>query len=141
APVVVVDDEDRENEGDLILAAAAATPALIGFAVRHSSGLLCAPLSAARADALELPLMVREHADPLRTASTVSVDAADRMPTGIRASDPARTLQGLAGQDTVPADLIRPGHVLPLRAKDGGVLERRGHTEAAVDLTRLADLP
>lgn len=141
APVVVVDDEDRENEGDLILAAAAATPALIGFAVRHSSGLLCAPMSAARADALELPLMVRENADPLRTAYTVSVDAADGVTTGISASDRARTLQVLAGQDTVPADLIRPGHVLPLRAKDGGVLERRGHTEAAVDLTRLADLP
>ncbi|ASK65827.1 bifunctional 3,4-dihydroxy-2-butanone-4-phosphate synthase/GTP cyclohydrolase II [Brachybacterium avium] len=141
APVVVVDDEDRENEGDLILAASTATPALIGFAVRYSSGLLCAPMSAARADELELPLMVRENADPLRTAYTVSVDAAEGVTTGISASDRARTLQVLAGQDTVPTDLIRPGHVLPLRAKDGGVLERRGHTEAAVDLTRLAGLP
>lgn len=140
-PVVVVDDEDRENEGDLILAAATATPAQIGFAVRHSSGLLCAPMSAARADALELPLMVRENADPLRTAYTVSVDASEGVTTGISATDRARTLQVLAGEDTVPGDLIRPGHVLPLRAKDGGVLERRGHTEAAVDLTRLAGLP
>ncbi|MGO1200564.1 MAG: bifunctional 3,4-dihydroxy-2-butanone-4-phosphate synthase/GTP cyclohydrolase II [Dermabacteraceae bacterium] len=140
-PVVVVDDEDRENEGDLILAAAAATPSVIGFAVRHSSGLLCAPMSAARADALELPLMVRENADPLRTAYTVSVDASEGVTTGISASDRARTLQVLADEATVPSDLIRPGHVLPLRAKDGGVLERRGHTEAAVDLTRLAGLP
>ena len=139
--VVVVDDEDRENEGDLILAASAATPALIGFAVRHSSGLLCAPMSAQRADALGLPLMVRENADPLRTAYTVSVDAADGVSTGISASDRARTLQVLAGEHTLPADLIRPGHVLPLRARDGGVLERRGHTEAAVDLTTLAGLP
>jgi len=141
APVVVVDDVDRENEGDLILAAATATPAQIGFAVRHSSGLLCAPMSAARADALQLPLMVRENADPLRTAYTVSVDAAEGVTTGISATDRARTLRVLAGEDTVPTDLIRPGHVLPLRAKDGGVLERRGHTEAAVDLTRLAGLP
>ncbi|AXK46610.1 3,4-dihydroxy-2-butanone-4-phosphate synthase [Brachybacterium saurashtrense] len=140
-PVVVVDDEDRENEGDLILAASAATEELIGFAVRHSSGLLCAPMSAARADALELPLMVRQNADPLRTAYTVSVDAAVGGTTGISAADRARTLRVLAGEDTVPADLVRPGHVLPLRAKPGGVLERRGHTEAAVDLTRLAGLP
>ena len=136
--VVVVDDEDRENEGDLILAASAATPELIGFAVRHSSGLLCAPMGAERADALELPLMVRENADPLRTAYTVSVDASAGVTTGISAADRARTLRVLAGEDTVPEDLIRPGHVLPLRAKAGGVLERRGHTEAAVDLTRLA---
>ena len=139
--VVVVDDEDRENEGDLILAASAATPELIGFAVRHSSGLLCAPMGAERADALELPLMVRENADPLRTAYTVSVDASAGVTTGISAADRARTLRVLAGEDTVPEDLIRPGHVLPLRAKAGGVLERRGHTEAAVDLTRLAGLP
>ena len=140
-PVVVVDDEDRENEGDLILAASLATPALIGFSVRHSSGLLCAPMTAQRADALELPLMVRDSADPLRTAYTVSVDAASGVTTGISASDRARTLQVLAGHDSTARDLIRPGHVLPLRAKPGGVLERRGHTEAAVDLTRLAGLP
>jgi 3,4-dihydroxy 2-butanone 4-phosphate synthase/GTP cyclohydrolase II len=140
-PVVVVDDEDRENEGDLILAAATATPAQIAFAVRHSSGLLCAPMSAERADALELPLMVARNADPLRTAYTVSVDAADGVTTGISAADRARTLTVLADPATAPADLIRPGHVIPLRAKPGGVLERRGHTEAAVDLTRLAGLP
>jgi len=140
-PVVVVDDQDRENEGDLILAAATATPAQIAFAVRHSSGLLCAPMSADRADALELPLMVAENADPLRTAYTVSVDAASGVTTGISAADRARTLTVLADPGAVPSDLVRPGHVLPLRARPGGVLERRGHTEAAVDLTRLAGLP
>ncbi|WP_114853872.1 GTP cyclohydrolase II [Brachybacterium sp. YJGR34] len=137
-PVVVVDDADRENEGDLILAASAATPELIGFAVRHSSGLLCAPMPAERADALRLPLMVPENADPLRTAYTVSVDAAEGVTTGISAADRARTLQVLAAGASGPEDLIRPGHVLPLRAREGGVLTRRGHTEAAVDLTRLA---
>ncbi|MDN5686558.1 MAG: bifunctional 3,4-dihydroxy-2-butanone-4-phosphate synthase/GTP cyclohydrolase II [Brachybacterium sp.] len=139
-PVVVVDDEDRENEGDLILAASAATPELLAFAVRYSSGLLCAPMTAERADALDLPLMVAENADPLRTAYTVSVDASEGVTTGISAVDRARTLRTLAGQQSTPSDLIRPGHVLPLRARDGGVLERRGHTEAAVDLTRLAGL-
>ncbi|MGP5078570.1 bifunctional 3,4-dihydroxy-2-butanone-4-phosphate synthase/GTP cyclohydrolase II [Brachybacterium alimentarium] len=141
APVVVVDDEDRENEGDLILAASAATAQTLAFAVRYSSGLLCAPMTAARADALQLPLMVSENADPLRTAYTVSVDASAGVTTGISAADRARTLQVLADPTSTPADLIRPGHVLPLRARDGGVLERRGHTEAAVDLTRLAGLP
>ncbi len=140
-PVVVVDDEDRENEGDLILAAGAATPEQLAFVVRHSSGLLCAPMSAARADQLGLPLMVADNADPLRTAYTVSVDAREGVTTGISAADRARTLRVLADPATGPEDLIRPGHVLPLRARDGGVLERRGHTEAAVDLTRLAGLP
>ncbi|OFT59035.1 bifunctional 3,4-dihydroxy-2-butanone 4-phosphate synthase/GTP cyclohydrolase II [Brachybacterium sp. HMSC06H03] len=140
-PVVVVDDEDRENEGDLILAAATATPEQVAFAVRHSSGLLCAPMSAERADALELPLMVAENADPFRTAYTITVDAADGVTTGISAADRARTLTVLADPGSVPTDLIRPGHVLPLRARAGGVLERRGHTEAAVDLTRMAGLP
>lgn len=139
-PVVVVDDEDRENEGDLILAASAATPELLAFAVRHSSGLLCAPMTWRRADALELPLMVSENADPLRTAYTVSVDAAAGVTTGISAADRARTLQVLAGEGSTPQELIRPGHILPLRARDGGVLERPGHTEAAVDLTRLAGM-
>ncbi|MEE1650375.1 3,4-dihydroxy-2-butanone-4-phosphate synthase [Brachybacterium sp. J144] len=137
-PVVVVDDADRENEGDLILAAECATPELIAFAVRHSSGLLCAPMEAARADWLELPLMVEHSTDPLRTAYTVSVDAAAGVTTGISAADRARTLRVLGGAGTCAADLIRPGHVLPLRARPGGVLERRGHTEAAVDLARLA---
>lgn len=140
-PVVVVDDEDRENEGDLILAAATATPEQVAFAVRHSSGLLCAPMSAERADALDLPLMVAENADPFRTAYTITVDAAEGVTTGISAADRARTLTVLADPGSVPTDLIRPGHVLPLRAKAGGVLERRGHTEAAVDLTRMAGLP
>lgn len=140
-PVVVVDDEDRENEGDLILAAATATPEQVAFAVRHSSGLLCAPMSAERADALELPLMVAANADPFRTAYTITVDAAEGVTTGISAADRARTLTVLADPGSTPTDLIRPGHVLPLRAKAGGVLERRGHTEAAVDLTRMAGLP
>ncbi|MBB5832964.1 3,4-dihydroxy-2-butanone-4-phosphate synthase [Brachybacterium aquaticum] len=139
-PVVVVDDEDRENEGDLILAASAATQESIAFAVRHSSGLLCAPMSAERADALELPLMVADSTDPLRTAYTISVDAREGVTTGISAADRARSLRLLADPETAPTDLARPGHVLPLRARPGGVLERRGHTEAAVDLTRLAGL-
>ncbi len=139
-PVIVVDDEDRENEGDVIMAAAAATPHWVGWTVRHSSGYICAPMPAEHADALQLPLMVGEGQDPLRTAYTVSVDARSGITTGISASDRSRTLQLLADPATVPGDLIRPGHVLPLRARPGGVLERNGHTEAAVDLCRAAGL-
>ncbi|TDE94079.1 3,4-dihydroxy-2-butanone-4-phosphate synthase [Occultella glacieicola] len=140
-PVVVVDDEDRENEGDLIFAAAAATPELLAMTVRHSSGIICAPMPAAHADRLGLPLMVERTEDPLRTAFTVSVDARAGVSTGISAADRARTLRLLAGTDTTAADLTRPGHVFPLRARPGGVLERRGHTEAAVDLMALAGQP
>ncbi|WP_380168047.1 GTP cyclohydrolase II [Jannaschia sp. R86511] len=140
-PVIVVDDEDRENEGDVIMAAAAATPHWVGWTVRHSSGYICAPMPDELADALQLPLMVGEGQDPLRTAYTVSVDARSGVTTGISATDRSRTLRLLADPATVPADLVRPGHVLPLRARPGGVLERNGHTEAAVDLCRAAGLP
>lgn len=140
-PVVVVDDADRENEGDVVMAAAAATPEWVGWTVRHSSGYICAPMPNELADALELPLMVPTNQDPLRTQYTVSVDAAAGVTTGISAADRARTLRVLADSATVPGDLIRPGHVLPLRAHPGGVLARNGHTEAAVDLCRAAGLP
>lgn len=140
-PVLVLDDEDRENEGDLVLAAASATPQWLGFAVRHGSGLVCAPVDPATADRLGLPLMVGANQDPLRTAYTVTVDAAQGVSTGISAADRATTLRVLADPGSTETDLIRPGHVLPLRAKPGGVLERVGHTEAAVDLCRLAGLP
>lgn len=139
-PVLVADDAGREDEVDVIFAASAATPEWVAWTVRHTSGYLCAPLPAARADALGLPLMVARSEDPRGTAYTVSVDAAVGVTTGISASDRARTLRVLADPASGPTDLIRPGHVLPLRAVPGGVLERPGHTEAAVDLVRLAGL-
>ncbi|GAA0290045.1 3,4-dihydroxy 2-butanone 4-phosphate synthase/GTP cyclohydrolase II [Kineococcus aurantiacus] len=139
-PVLVTDDADRENEGDVVLAAELATPEWIGWTVRHTSGMLCAPMSAERADALALPRMVERNEDSLRTDYTVSCDAATGVTTGISAADRARTARVLADPASVPADLIRPGHVFPLRARPGGVLERPGHTEAAVDLCRLAGL-
>ncbi|WP_018155726.1 3,4-dihydroxy-2-butanone-4-phosphate synthase [Demetria terragena] len=138
-PVLVLDDEDRENEGDLIIAAESASSEWVGFAIRHGSGLICAPVDAAIANWLDLPLMVQKNQDQLRTAYTVTVDAAHGVTTGISAQDRARTLRVLAEAGS-PDDLIRPGHVLPLRARRGGVLERAGHTEAAVDLCRLAGM-
>lgn len=140
-PVFVTDSADRENEGDVILAADRVTPAWTAWMVRNTSGLLCAPMTGARADALELPPMVSNNQDPKRTAYTVTVDAASGITTGISAADRARTLQVLARPGAVATDLIRPGHVLPLRARPGGVLERAGHTEAAVDLCALAGVP
>ena len=137
-PVLVADDAGRENEVDVVFAASAATAEWVGWTVRHSSGYLCAPMPAHRADALELPLMVERSEDPRRTAYTVSVDAAVGVTTGISGADRARTLRVLGDPSSGPRDLIRPGHVLPLRARAGGVLERAGHTEAAVDLVRLA---
>ncbi|WP_159796772.1 3,4-dihydroxy-2-butanone-4-phosphate synthase [Puerhibacterium puerhi] len=137
-PVLVADDAAREDEVDVVLAARDADAATVAWVVRHSSGYLCAPMPAARADALDLPLMVARNEDSLRTAYTVSVDAASGVGTGISAADRARTLRVLADPDAAPGDLVRPGHVLPLRARPGGVLERPGHTEAAVDLVRLA---
>jgi len=139
-PVLVADSPDRENEADVILAAQSATPEWVAWTIRHSSGYLCAPMPAARADALDLPLMVPHSQDPRRTAYTVTVDAATGVTTGISAADRARTLRVLADPASGPVDLIRPGHVLPLRAVPGGVLHRAGHTEAAVDLCRLAGL-
>jgi 3,4-dihydroxy 2-butanone 4-phosphate synthase/GTP cyclohydrolase II len=139
-PVIVADDENRENEGDLILSAQLATPQWIAYTVRYSSGFLCAPMPTDWADRLDLPPMVAHNEDSRSTAYTVSVDAADRGSTGISAEDRAHTVNVLADETSTPASVIRPGHVLPLRAVDGGVRERAGHTEAAVELTRLAGL-
>jgi 3,4-dihydroxy 2-butanone 4-phosphate synthase / GTP cyclohydrolase II len=138
--VVVVDDEDRENEGDLIFAAEKATPELMAFTIRHTSGYVCVPMTSTDLDRLELPLMVSTNQERMRTAYTVTVDAREGVSTGISAADRARTVQVLADPATTPYDLTRPGHVNPLRALEGGVLRRAGHTEAAVDLCRLAGL-
>jgi 3,4-dihydroxy 2-butanone 4-phosphate synthase/GTP cyclohydrolase II len=139
-PVVVVDDEDRENEGDLIFAAEKATPELMAFMIKHTSGYVCVPMTSADLDRLELPLMVSSNQERMRTAYTVTVDAREGVTTGISAADRARTVHVLADPATTPFDLTRPGHVNPLRALEGGVLRRAGHTEAAVDLCRLAGL-
>lgn len=139
-PVIVVDDEGRENEGDIIISAELASQEWVAWMVRYSSGYLCAPMPNELADRLELPVMVSKSQDPRGTNYTISVDAADRSSTGISASDRAHTLRILADSKSTPSSLIRPGHILPLRAKDGGVLERDGHTEAAVDLMKLAGL-
>ncbi len=139
-PVLVTDDADRENEGDVVLAAETLTEEWMAWTVRHTSGLVCAPMPGPWADRLDLPLMVAANADPLRTAYTVSVDAGRGVTTGISAADRTHTIRTLARPDADAGDLIRPGHVLPLRARDGGVLTRPGHTEAAVDLCRLAGL-
>jgi len=140
-PVLVVDDADRENEGDVIVSAALATPATLAWMVRVTSGYLCAPMPRDLADRLALPPMVAVNQDPRSTAYTISVDAASGVTTGISAADRAHTLNVLADPASEPEDLIRPGHILPLRAVDGGVRVRAGHTEAAVDLMRLAGLP
>jgi 3,4-dihydroxy 2-butanone 4-phosphate synthase/GTP cyclohydrolase II len=139
-PVLVTDAADREDEGDVVLAGETLTAEWMAWTIRNSSGYVCAPMSQERADALELPLMVADNADPLRTAYTVTVDARTGVTTGISAADRAHTIRALAGSGTTAADLIRPGHVVPLRARPGGVLERPGHTEAAVDLCRPAGL-
>jgi 3,4-dihydroxy 2-butanone 4-phosphate synthase / GTP cyclohydrolase II len=138
--VVVIDDEDRENEGDLIFAAELATPELIAFMVRYTSGYICVPLSEANADRLDLPPMFRVNQDRRGTAYAVTVDAREGVSTGISAFDRAHTIRLLADPRTNAADLARPGHIVPLRARDGGVLRRPGHTEAAVDLAVLAGL-
>jgi 3,4-dihydroxy 2-butanone 4-phosphate synthase/GTP cyclohydrolase II len=136
--VLVVDDADRENEGDLIMAAEAATPEKIGFFVRHTSGVIVMPMLGERLDQLELPPMVQHNTETHRTAFTVSVDGAQGTTTGISAGDRATTIQTLIDPDTQPTDLLRPGHIFPLRYREGGVLKRAGHTEAGIDLTRLA---
>lgn len=139
-PVLVTDAEDRENEGDAIIAAEFATTEWMAWMIRYTSGYICAPMTAQRANELDLPLMWVNTQDPHRTAYTVSVDATDRATTGISAADRGLTGRVLADRNSGPLSLMRPGHVLPLRAKDGGVLERPGHTEAAVDLMKLAGL-
>lgn len=138
--VLVVDDEDRENEGDLIIAAEKVTPDKLAFMIRHTSGLICLPTIGERLDELELPLMVLENTDSHRTAFTVSVDAVGQTTTGISAADRAATIRAFVDPDIGPKDLTRPGHIFPLRYREGGVLVRPGHTEAAVDLARLAGL-
>lgn len=137
-PVVVVDDEDRENEGDLIFAADLVTPQLVAFMVRHTSGYICVPMTGEDCDRLELPPMYEPNQGRHGTAYTVTVDAREGVSTGISAADRARTIELLASPDTRPGDLARPGHVVALRAKPGGVLRRPGHTEASVDLVVLA---
>ena len=136
--VVVVDDEDRENEGDLIMAAEDVTPESMAFFLEHTSGVFCVPLESQRADELELPLMVVANTEAQRTAFTITVDFRHGTSTGISASDRAATVRALIDPATRPNDLNRPGHIFPLRYRQGGVLKRAGHTEATVDLCRLA---
>ncbi len=139
--IIVVDDENRENEGDFLAAAELATPEMVNFMATHGKGLICAPLTEGRCRDLGLHMMVTNNTDPLETAFTVSVDLrGNGVTTGISASDRAKTVQALTGPDIKPQDLMRPGHVFPLIAKEGGVLRRTGHTEAAIDFARLAGL-
>ncbi len=138
--VIVVDDEDRENEGDLVMAAQFATPEAVNFMIKEARGLICVPMPKEWAERLKLPFMVNPPLDHHETAFTVSVDAKEGVTTGISAHDRARTIRLLADPEAKPGDFVRPGHVFPLVARDGGVLRRAGHTEAAVDLCRLADL-
>ena len=140
-PVVVVDDANRENEGDIILAASMATPELLAFMIRYTSGVICVPLPGAELDRLQLPLMTSQNTEHMRTAFTLSVDAREGVTTGISAADRAATIARLVDPATTAQDLVRPGHIFPLRYAEGGVLRRPGHTEAAVDLARLAGLP
>ena len=140
-PVVVVDDADRENEGDIIIAASMATPELLAFMIRYTSGVICVPLPGAELDRLHLPLMTSQNTEHMRTAFTLSVDAREGVTTGISAADRATTIARLVDPATTAQALVRPGHVFPLRYAEGGVLRRPGHTEAAVDLARLAGLP
>lgn len=138
--VIVVDDEGRENEGDLIIAAEFATPEKIAFMVRYTSGVLCIGMSGERLDELNIPLMVKSNTDNFSTAFTVTVDSRSGIKTGISSYDRAFTFRALVDSSSKSSDFNKPGHVFPLRANDGGVLKRRGHTEAAVDLTRMAGL-
>ncbi len=141
AMVILVDDESRENEGDLVIAAVKVTADAINFMARQARGLICLSLTEERARALDLPLMVRDNTAPLQTGFTISIDARHGTTTGISAMDRARTILQVMDPHCKPSDLVRPGHIFPLQARDGGVLVRTGHTEAAVDLARLAGLP
>ena len=138
--IVVTDDEDRENEGDIVMAAEKVTPKAVNFMATHARGLICVPMTEARADALGLEPMARENRESHKTDFTVAVDAAKGISTGISAADRAKTIQILANPKSLPSELVQPGHVFPLRAKQGGVLRRAGHTEAGVDLARMAGL-
>ena len=136
--IVVVDDEERENEGDLTMAASQVTPDAINFMIKHGRGLVCLAMTPERLDALEIPLEVADNSSPRETAMCVSIDAKSGTSTGVSAADRATTILTAIGENTTPRDLARPGHVFPLRARSGGVLVRAGHTEAAVDLARIA---
>ncbi|HET8838923.1 MAG TPA: 3,4-dihydroxy-2-butanone-4-phosphate synthase [Flavobacteriaceae bacterium] len=139
--IIVVDDRDRENEGDFVAAAEMVTPEMINFMAMHGRGLICAPLTEKRCEQLELDMMVGKNTDPLETAFTISVDLKGKgVTTGISARDRAETVKALIDENIKPADLGRPGHIFPLKAKEGGVLRRTGHTEAAIDFARLAGL-
>ncbi|MGA8657648.1 MAG: bifunctional 3,4-dihydroxy-2-butanone-4-phosphate synthase/GTP cyclohydrolase II [Chthoniobacterales bacterium] len=138
--VIVTDDSNRENEGDLIIAAEKATPDLVNFMIRYTSGVICVSMEGSDLDRLDLPLMTLRNTEAMRTAYTISVDARQGVSTGISAADRSQTIRLLADPTTRPDDLVRPGHVFPLRYREGGVLRRAGHTEAAVDLARLAGL-
>jgi 3,4-dihydroxy 2-butanone 4-phosphate synthase/GTP cyclohydrolase II len=138
--VVVCDGEDRENEGDLVMAAQFATPEAVNFMAKHGRGLICLALSSGRCDELGLNLMTAKNEAPLQTAFTITIEAAEGVTTGISAHDRARTIQVAIDPSSGPEDLVQPGHIFPLKAKGGGVLERTGHTEASIDLARLAGL-
>ena len=139
--IIVVDDENRENEGDFLAAAEMATPEMINFMATHGRGLICTPLTEKRCKVLELDMMVRNNTDPMETAFTISVDLRGHgVTTGISAADRAKTVQALVNDTIKPFELARPGHIFPLVAKEGGVLRRTGHTEAAIDFARLAGL-
>jgi 3,4-dihydroxy 2-butanone 4-phosphate synthase / GTP cyclohydrolase II len=139
-PIVVVDDASRENEGDIVFAAAKATPELLAFTIRYARGLICVPMLGADLDRLQVPPMTSDNQEHMGTAFTVSVDARDGISTGISAADRARTIRTLVDSATEPYEIVRPGHIFPLRYAEGGVLRRAGHTEAAVDLVRMAGL-
>ncbi|MBN9031762.1 MAG: 3,4-dihydroxy-2-butanone-4-phosphate synthase [Rhizobiales bacterium 63-7] len=136
--IIVVDDESRENEGDIVVAAEAVTPEIVAFMMNHARGLICMPMTGERLDELDIPLMVVNNTESLKTAFTVSVDYLHGTTTGISAADRAITVRALVDEKAKPADFARPGHIFPLRANPGGVLARPGHTEAAVELARLA---
>ena len=139
--IIVVDDEDRENEGDFVAAAENVTPEMINFMAKNGRGLICSPLTEKRCEKLKLDMMVGNNTDPLETAFTISVDLrGNGVTTGISASDRAKTIRALCDDDATPYDFNKPGHIFPLRAKEGGVLRRTGHTEAAIDFARLAGL-
>ncbi|MBW2980040.1 3,4-dihydroxy-2-butanone-4-phosphate synthase [Candidatus Woesearchaeota archaeon] len=138
--VIVVDDEDRENEGDLVIAAEKVTPSRLNYMIQNARGIMCVPMSESRLDELQIPLMVEKNTDKFNTPFTVSVDAKRNTTTGVSVCDRLETLKVLLNPESKPDDLVRPGHVFPLRAKTNGVLERAGHTEAAVELCKLAEL-
>lgn len=139
-PVIMVDDESRENEGDLIIAADRITPELVNFMIRHCCGLVCMPMEGAMIDRLALPPMTQDNRAKFQTAFTVSIGAREGITTGISAADRSHTIKVAANPNSTQGDITVPGHIFPLRAKNGGVLERAGHTEAAVDLAKLAGL-